>query len=160
MGADAPRSGVKPGGWKGKSKKATAAEEKIQQAAIIGLISVGLNAAYASVGVLTKDDHWSLNQAESAALAAQINSCLETLPGKIYAEVIAKIEQFLPWIGLAITASAITIPRIEQSRAKREAAKTAKRGAQAPGRDEREQPFANPFEYGRADGGEHHSYTH
>lgn len=131
-----------------RSKKPTnKADEKIQQAAIIGLISVGLNALYGTVA-LAYGEHWALQPTESQLLATQLNRCLETLPAGTYQDVTKYIEKYLPWVALAVTAGAITVPRIEQSRVKRETKPIARNSQASTPRVEQDQHPANPFEYG------------
>ena len=150
VGADVPRSGVKPSGYKAKAKGQTKADQRIEEAAIIGLIAVGLNALYGTAGLLMKDDNWNLNQFEATTFSKQFHEALKTLPGNIYEEIIKNFERYAPWIGLIITAGAITVPRIRHTQAVREARKAS--GGRTPTNSGNGQggAAANPFEYGGA----------
>jgi len=150
VGEDAPRRGVKPSGYKAKSKGQTKAEKNIEEAAIIGLIAVGLNALYGTAGLLLRDDNWNLNQFEATTFSKQFHEALKTLPDGIYEEIIKNFERYAPWIGLVITAGAITVPRIQHTQAVREARKAPSGRATAYSGDGQRGPAANPFEYGGA----------
>ena len=107
---------------------------------MIGLISVGLNALYGTFALTLQESHWYLSDNESLALATQAHQALETLPGEIYEQLTKHIEKFIPWVGLAITASAITAPRIKQSAANRAARKAS------PGAGGRTEPSGSEWE--------------
>lgn len=160
MGADAPGR-VKVGKWANEGKKKAKASAtdggKAEQQILVTLISTGMTALYGSIALWRQESHWNLQPNESRALALQLHQCLETLPQGVYAEIVKQIENFAPWIGLAITAGAITLPRIERSRVPSSANAASGKAAANSGRpdsaDEFPQEFdpsANPFVYGAA----------
>jgi len=104
------RRGRKPGS---KNKKT---ESAFEQATLLGFIAIGLDAIYGSIALFA-GSHWELAEEESTMLANSVNSALKTLPEEYYGDIKANIEKFIPWVGLAITAGAITIPRVNQTNA-------------------------------------------
>ena len=161
-----PRRVILPGFASGKSKKKKSAAEggKAEKQILITLIATGLTAGYGSIAIWRKEEHWKLQEREAKALAEQVDACLETLPDKVYEQFIKQIESFAPWIGLAITAGAITLPRIQESQRRSSAAnqrpKTApfagypSGGAGNRNEEEIRQEFvdanSDPFTYGAA----------
>ncbi len=105
-------------GRKGKSK----AESKIEEAATIGMLAVGLNALFGTLAI-PFGEHWLLAEGESLILSDALDKALKTLPGTQYGFIRRYLEQFIPWVGLAIVAGQITLPRIEESQRKRAAAR-------------------------------------
>lgn len=163
---DIPRRVVLPGFASGKSKKKKSAAEggKAEKQILITLIATGLTAGYGSIAIWRKEDHWKLQEREAKALAEQVDACLETLPDKVYEQFVKQIENFAPWIGLAITAGAVTLPRIQESQRRNAAANQRPKAAPFVGyppndsgnRSEEEfrQEFvdadSDPFTYGSA----------
>lgn len=74
--------------------------------------------------------HWKLSDDETAQLATDLDVALQTLPEEYYAEFLAYIAKFAPWLAVCFTASSIIIPRIqktaEQSKFNAKAATPAK----------------------------------
>lgn len=101
---------------RGAKKAALAEEKKIGEAALIGLLTTAFVAVYGSIAQLRREDHWYLQPKEAQALAVNTHKALETLPGDVYGKIEAVISQFIPWIGLALTVGAVTLPRIEHSK--------------------------------------------
>lgn len=87
----------------------------VEEAAIAGMLSVACTAIY-STTALFFGEHWNVTDDESLMLANSLDNALKTLPSNTYEELRKHFEQFIPWVALAITAGAITIPRIEYSR--------------------------------------------
>lgn len=59
--------------------------------------------------------HWKLTDDETAQLATDLDVALQTLPEEYYAEFLAYIAKFAPWLAVCFTASGIIIPRIQQT---------------------------------------------
>lgn len=95
-----------------KQKKVTEAQQRVT---MVAMISVACTAMFSSITLLTKHDHWSLEQQEAKYLAEAVNEAIQTLPTKTYAAIIAIIERWIPWVNLVFVVSAIIIPRIEAS---------------------------------------------
>src|SRR5206468_8020115 len=81
---------------KGKSQAA-----KIEQAALVGLISVGINTVYSTASIFL-GPHWELDDEESAHLAKAIDRALRTLPDSSYEIIRQYVEKIIPWVGLGI----------------------------------------------------------
>lgn len=59
--------------------------------------------------------HWKLSDDETAQLATDLDVALQTLPEEYYAEFLAYIAKFAPWLAVCFTASGIIIPRIQKT---------------------------------------------
>ncbi len=95
----------------GKKKKTTAKEDK---ATTVGLLAVSCNALYA-LAALGLGSHWFLSGEESMALAQSLDTALETLPANSYKSIRNYIDKYAVWVALAITATSITAPRVNES---------------------------------------------
>jgi hypothetical protein len=82
---------------------------------MVTLLASGASAIFTSVALLTKHEHWKLHIEEGKILAEALNDAISTLPEKYYAQVVAIIEGWIPWINLCFVVGAIVIPRIEAS---------------------------------------------
>lgn len=82
---------------------------------MVTMLASGAAAIFTSVAMLTKHDHWKLHPEEAGTLAEALNEAISTLPEKYYAQIVAIIERWIPWINLTFVVSAIIIPRIEAS---------------------------------------------
>ncbi len=98
-----------------KRRRRISKSNVVEEAAIAGMLSVACTAIY-STTALFFGDHWNVTDAESSMLASSLDNALKTLPQNTYEELRKYFDQFIPWVALAITAGAITIPRIEYSR--------------------------------------------
>lgn len=90
--------------------------------AFMSLIAVGVTTLYDTIAYFD-GQHWQLTDDEAIAFTNKINDALEALPGEYYAAAKQFIEKYLPFLSLAVTASAITIPRIQYSRELKQQAK-------------------------------------
>lgn len=88
---------------------------------MVALLAVGCSAIFTSVALLTKHEHWHLEQQESQHLAAALNDAIATLPVKYYARITEIIEKWIPWINLAFVLSALILPRLDASTKRNEA---------------------------------------
>jgi len=104
----------KPLNVRGGRKRKTVKQET-SKLTMITLLSSGAAAIFTSISLLTKHDHWALQTDEAKIFAEALNDAINTLPEKYYAQVIAIIENWIPWINLTFVVGAIIIPRIEAS---------------------------------------------
>jgi hypothetical protein len=105
----------KPLNIRGGRRKAKTVKSETSKLTMITLLSSGAAAIFTSVALLTKHDHWSLQTDEAKILAEALNDAISTLPEKYYAQVIAIIEKWIPWINLCFVVGAIIVPRLEAS---------------------------------------------
>jgi hypothetical protein len=104
----------KPLNVRGGRKRKTVKQET-SKLTMITLLSSGAAAIFTSISLLTKHDHWALQTDEAKIFAEALNDAINTLPEKYYAQVIAIIENWIPWINLTFVVGAIVVPRIEAS---------------------------------------------
>ncbi|MCI0616605.1 hypothetical protein L0244_26810, partial [bacterium] len=81
---------------------------------MLGLIAVGCTSLFETAAMFA-GEHWSLHEQETIALAKSINGALDTLPGGYYAAITKVLENYFPWLTLAIITSKIVIPRVDES---------------------------------------------
>lgn len=103
---------LKERGKRGRKAKVT---EAAQRLTVVTLLASATSALFTSIALLTKHDHWSLVSEESKALSESLNEAFATLSTKHYEFIIAILEKWVPWINLIFVASAIILPRIEES---------------------------------------------
>lgn len=100
------------GGKRGRKKTV---KEETSKLTMVTMLASGAAAIFTSVAMLTKHEHWKLHPDEGQTLAEALNDAISTLPEKYYAQIVAIIERWIPWINLTFVVSAIVIPRIEAS---------------------------------------------
>ncbi len=93
----------------------TRSDEAVEKLALLSLIGVSLNAGFGIVALMTKQPHWNLDEQESTTLATDVDSALSTLPPKYYGQIKKYIEQYFPWLALAITTSIVVAPKWKYS---------------------------------------------
>ena len=99
----------------GKRTRKKTIKEETSKLTMVTMLASGAAAIFTSVAMLTKHDHWKLHPDEAGTLAEALNDAISTLPEKYYAQIVAIIERWIPWINLTFVVSAIVIPRIEAS---------------------------------------------
>ena len=99
----------------GKRTRKKTVKEETSKLTMVTMLASGAAAIFTSVAMLTKHDHWKLHPEEAGTLAEALNEAIGTLPEKYYAQIVAIIERWIPWINLTFVVSAIVIPRIEAS---------------------------------------------
>lgn len=95
-----------------KTRTTKAAKKANEKMIAVSMLSIGCSALYGTVAQFS-GEHWKLQANESIELASALNDALSTLPDSTYEKLFSIIEQYIPWIALAITAGTITIPRIQ-----------------------------------------------
>lgn len=95
-----------------KARTTKAAKKANEKMIAVSMLSIGCSALYGTVAQFS-GEHWKLEANESIELASALNDALSTLPDTTYEKLFSIIEQYIPWIALAITAGTITIPRIQ-----------------------------------------------
>lgn len=123
---------VLPTAGKGKKgKKATSATEATDKQMILMFLQTLNQTAYSAVATMRNEPHWHILKSDALELAKRELDCLEQLPTGMYEDVLKIINNYAPWVGLAITAAAITMPRVERSRANKRTGRTAKQATNA-----------------------------
>lgn len=106
---------------RGRARMKEIKEGEAAKMGILTVVSMGLNAAY-GIAATQMGPHWHLQPKETAQLATALHAALETLPGETYSELLKYFDKYGPWIVLAWTAGVVTLPRIQQTVANRNAA--------------------------------------
>lgn len=86
-------------------------EEKL---AMISLISIGCASLF-DIAALFLGKHWSLYDEQTTKLAIAVDGAIDTLPGNYYAIIKKAVENYFPWVTLAIVAGKIIIPRVNET---------------------------------------------
>lgn len=128
-------------GRRSKKKELTESQQRLT---VVALLATGCTAIFTSVKLLTKHEHWELEELEAKILSEALNDAFETLPSKAYEIIIAIIEKWVPWVNLVFVVSAILLPRIEESAKRFEKSHYVESGA-SYGRNEgtKDNPFTN-----------------
>lgn len=100
---------------RGKRGRKPKVKEETSKLILVTSLSTASVALFSSIELLTKHQHWALEQTEARILAEALNDALATLPPKNYDSIIGVIEKYVPWINLCFVVGAIVIPRIEAS---------------------------------------------
>jgi len=98
-----------------RGKKRRKAKEESEKLTVVTLLASATSGIFTSIALLTGHEHWPLVIQESKNLAEALSDCLDTLPSKTYAQIIAILEKWVPWVNLAFIAGAIIVPRITKS---------------------------------------------
>jgi hypothetical protein len=104
----------------GKKRRSSKAETAKKTMVI--MLATMANAIFASVSIITRQDHWNLEPQESNEFAIALNDALSTLPTKAYEAISKLIESYAPWLQLCFVTYAIVMPRIKESNKRNESA--------------------------------------